>query len=128
MITVLVVLLSQVLGACHRSHAGDCAKAYYHDNCEGESLTMRQGSSRFVGHHWNDHISSVVVKKGCELLVFEHTNYEGGFTNFRGVKTSLRKHKTTSWFKTNHWNDMVSSWACKCYSCKWYEKWTANCL
>jgi len=116
MITVLLVLLSQVLGACHQSHAGDCAKAYYHDNCEGESLTMRQGRSRFVGHHWNDHISSVVVKKRCRLTVYEHHNYEGRASGFYGVKTSLRKYKAGM----THWNDRISSWTCKCYSWLWY--------
>jgi len=129
MITVLVVLLSQVLGACHRSHARDCAKVYYHDNCEGESLNIRQGSSRFVGHHWNDHISSLVVKKGCKLSVYEHHNKKGAKTDFGGVRNSLRKSTTINWskFKTSHWNDRISSLKCKCYSCRWYEKWNPYC-
>jgi len=127
MITVLVVVLSQVLGACHRSHAGNCARVYYHDNCEGESMHLGQGSSRFVGHHWNDHISSLVVKKGCTLFGYEHHKFQGSATAFKGVKTSLRKHKRHNWFKMEHWNDRISSWTCKCYSCKWYNSWTADC-
>jgi len=129
MITVLVVLLSQVLGACHRSHAGDCARVYYHTNCEGESMELRQGSSKFVGHHWNDHISSLVVKKGCKLSVFEHHNHLGaakGFSNKAGG--NLVNDKITIWGKTKRWNDQISSWRCKCYSkCKWYD-WSFYCL
>jgi len=122
MITVLVVLLSQVLGACHRSHAGDCARVYYHTNCEGESMELRQGSSKFVGHHWNDHISSLVVKKGCKLSVFEHHNHKGASTGFSGTATRLKNHKLFRWFKMTTWNDQISSWRCRCYSkCKWYN-------
>jgi len=126
MITVLLVVLSQVLGRCHQSHAGSCARVYFHDNCHGESKSLGQGGERYIGHHWNDQISSMVVKKGCVVYGYEHHHYKGGATNFRGKVTSLRKHKTYSWFRGSHWNDKISSWSCKCNPCKWYT-WNADC-
>jgi len=126
MITLLFIL-SQVLGGCHRSHAGNCARVYWHDNCEGDSMHIRPGSTRFVGHHWNDQVSSLVVKKGCRLTAWEHHNYQGGRTSFRGKVTSLRKYRTNRWFQTTHWNDRISSWECTCKSCKW-RNWSADCL
>jgi len=120
MITILVVVLSQVLGGCHRSHAGNCARVYFHDQCHGSSRSLGQGSERFVGHHWNDQISSLVVREGCEFIVYEHHNFEGKHWAFRDTKTRLRDVGTKNlWYKRHHWNDRISSWKCACKSKSW---------
>jgi len=119
---ILAVVLSQVLGGCHRSHADKCARVYFHDHCTGLSRSVGLENQRFIGHFWNDQVSSVVVRKGCQFHVYEHHNFKGRDLVFRGTKTRLRDiGRKVLWFKRNHWNDRISSWKCTCESTRLRE-------
>ena len=61
-----------------------------------------------IGNGWtinaNDQISSLIVRDGCILRAWEHSNQNGDYTDFEGYSP----------YVTNEWNDRISSIHCFC--------------
>lgn len=99
-----------------------CATLYEHANYGGAAYSIgeKQGSDigvimierrRWRGNlkgwsgrdrSWNDAISSVKVKKGCELVTYPHGGFQGKADKFHGD------------FRQVHPNDSISSIYCSC--------------
>ena len=117
MISLLILLLSQVLGRCHQSHAGSCARVYFHHNCHGPSRSVGNGAAvGNIGSFWNDQVSSIVVKNGCRLRAFEHFYFWGKEQIFGGKVSFLGHHIWNGRYGRRTWNDNISSWTCICKS------------
>jgi hypothetical protein len=56
-------------------------------------------NANLVSSGWNDKISSIMVGSGCEVKIFENTNFGGSNTII----------KTNTDFSGNWWNDKISS-------------------
>ena len=78
-------------------------------NFEGVSLPLgdnisklknKKFNERSLNKNWNDILSSIKVEKGNEIIMFEHSNYEGDSLIITGSESNL---------KDIGWNDRVSS-------------------
>jgi uncharacterized protein YraI len=73
---------------------------YEHFNYKGDSFCVESGEqANWVGDSWNDRISSVKVKGGAAVRVFEHANYAGAAATVRRSVPKL-----------NNFNDQISSY------------------
>ena len=82
----------------------DCL-AYQHRDFAGPTITQNSGGGwRYVGGSWNDNISSVRMRSGCRIVAYQHRDYQGDSTVFRG------DHR----YVGDLWNDQISSWKCSC--------------
>jgi Peptidase inhibitor family I36 len=82
----------------------DCI-GYEHRDFRGATITENAGRGwKYVGDRWNDKISSFRMRNGCRVIAYQHRDYKGDSTVFRG------DHK----FVGDLWNDQISSWKCMC--------------
>jgi hypothetical protein len=104
---LLIGALSLLMGGPQRSataqpyHSGCSATVYWDANFGGESWTLH-GSIPYVGDHWNDQISSIVVHRGYWVFFWD-INYGG---------EALRLGPGQYPFVGPHWNDQISSARC----------------
>ena len=91
-----------------------CARIYEHSHhitrssCWGHhhDIYSEERFSGAKGNWWNDRVSSVVVRPGCYLDVYEHTRFRGSSHRLRdGIHKNL---------PDIGWNDRISSWSCLC--------------
>lgn len=61
---------------------------YEHVNYQGASFCTSANSS-WVGQSWNDRVSSVKVKSGYKVQLYEHSNYGGRSITLSGDTSSL---------------------------------------
>jgi hypothetical protein len=82
----------------------DCL-AYLHRDFAGPAITQNAGRGwSYVGGSWNDKISSLRMRSGCRVVAYQHRDYQGDSTVFRG------DHR----YVGDLWNDQISSWKCSC--------------
>lgn len=80
-----------------------CARLFQHKNYGGSQLAAGPGHYPKLGP-WSDEISSLRVRKGCVLRVYEHTKFGGAQWKITGP---------VPWVG-NGWNDRISSFVCSC--------------
>lgn len=80
-----------------------------HLSCGGESFSAYNGETNMnVGDAWNDRISSVVVRPGCHLRLYEHHSLGGSMLALTEGTYRMMEHEMKTW------NDQVTSYACSC--------------
>jgi hypothetical protein len=73
---------------------------YEHFNYKGDSFCVKSGEdASWVGDAWNDRISSIKVKGGASVRIFEHADYQGAEATARRSVPQLNK-----------FNDQISSY------------------
>ncbi|HEV7277246.1 MAG TPA: SH3 domain-containing protein [Devosiaceae bacterium] len=73
---------------------------YEHFNYKGDSFCVDSGEeANWVGDGWNDRISSIKVKGGAAVRVYQHASYEGASATVRRSVPQL-----------NNFNDAISSY------------------
>ncbi len=78
---------------------------YEHINYQGRRETIRDGAElRAMPTGWNDIISSVQCRPGCELSAYEHVDYRGAQQRYRGDTA----------FVGPQWNDRISALRARC--------------
>ena len=87
-----------------------CARVCTNDvedaNFRGRSLEMGPDDAvDFGGGFWNDRVSSVLVRRGCTLVAYEHSGMRG-----RSIELNRRVRN----FGGSGWNDRISSAECYC--------------
>lgn len=76
-------------------------EVFWHINFGGKSWRTPLDYS-YVGDHWNDQISSIIVYGGTWVF-YEHINFGGAtLTLSQGFYPDIRKFQG--------WNDVISSW------------------
>ena len=107
MLTKLIVVLAggilttSLLPSAALAHPGCSATVYWDANFGGESRTLHHDVA-FVGQHWNDQISSIVVHSGRWVFY-----WDAGFSG-----ETLTATPGAYAFVGNHWNDQISSARC----------------
>ena len=99
-----------------------CARVYEHSHnvenlsCGGRHRDIHNGeNTHWVGRQWNDKVSSLVVRPGCRLDVYEHVHYKGRHKRFTGKEYRLKRYSWKGpWWSRSSWNDRISSWSCSC--------------
>ena len=62
---------------------GTCARVFIHDECQGRYLNVATKESfQELEKPFNDRISSMVVKSGCQITVWVHTKFQMSHINF----------------------------------------------
>lgn len=85
--------------------AGTCATMYLHIHFGGDRREVDDGAFvTWIGDLWNDEVSSVNVRPGCVLNVWEHIHFGGAHTAYQG---------SIPWVG-DWWNDRISSYTCSC--------------
>jgi hypothetical protein len=85
--------------------AGTCATMFLHIHFGGDRLEANAGAFvTWIGDLWNDEVSSVNVRPGCVLNVWEHIHFGGAHMAFQG---------SIPWVG-DWWNDRISSYTCSC--------------
>jgi hypothetical protein len=82
---------------------------YKHSNRRGKSFEGRLGKHKKIKRKWNDEISSVWVRGGCELVIFEHSHFGGRQLLLRG-KGRIGSTYNLAGFR---FNDQASSYILK---------------
>lgn len=77
---------------------------YEHASFAGRREDAGEGNIPFVGPQWNDQISSIQCRPGCEVQVFADANYSGATERYTG----------SVGFVGPFWNDRISSWRVTC--------------
>lgn len=84
---------------------GPACVAYEHVDFAGETLPLgRRTDTAFVGPRWNDRISSVECRPGCELIAYEHANFAGAQQRYSGRAGAFGPF----------WNDRISAVRVSC--------------
>jgi hypothetical protein len=82
----------------------DCL-GYLHRDFAGPAITQNSGRGwKYVGDRWNDQISSFRMRNGCRVVAYQHRDYKGESTVFRGDYR----------YVGDLWNDQISSFRCIC--------------
>merc|ERR1711962_155391 len=80
-------------------------------SCKGEYMeAYNQEEMPDLPSHWNNKISSLVVREGCTLDAYEHSNYHGGNKYF----TELHPNLNDEMIHFQDWNDEITSFLCDC--------------
>lgn len=90
-----------------RPDSGMCATMYWDSDYRGASLvaySFRDVAGMPPG--WNDKVSSINIRRGCELTLFQDSGFRGQAITVRDDIYNL---------KALGFNDKVSSYSCKCY-------------
>jgi len=74
------------------------------DNIKMDNLGDKTMTNVMSSVNANDQISSLIVRDGCILRAWEHSNQNGDYTDFEGYSP----------YVTNAWNDRISSIQCFC--------------
>lgn len=99
---VAVALLAVGLtSAPATAHPGCSATVFWDANFGGEARTLH-GDVAFVGHHWNDQISSIIVHRGHWIFY-----WDAGFSG-----ETLTASPGAYAYVGDHWNDQISSAQC----------------
>ena len=122
---VLLTLLLSI--SASTSFAGVCAKVYQGKDFSGAKMVLHHGDSirdlndYYLSRHsykdWDNRISSLKVKRGCTLSLYQYQNFgrdwghrvEGKkrvFTSRKGKKLAIRE--------LTRFNDLASSLECFC--------------
>jgi hypothetical protein len=105
-LTCLVVVLGALCAAPSARAAGHCATLYEDINFGGEHRDVDDGENvSWIGHLWNDQVSSMRVEPGCVLNAWEHVSFGGDEKTFLG---------SVPWVG-DPWNDRISSYTCSCH-------------
>lgn len=80
---------------------GCSATVYWDANFGGKSWTLHR-SIPFVGQHWNDQISSIVVHRGYWVFFWD--------ADYKGETLKLAPGRYP--YVGDHWNDQISSARC----------------
>ncbi|MDM8549572.1 peptidase inhibitor family I36 protein, partial [Desulfobacterales bacterium HSG2] len=88
-----------------RSTKDICCKFYEHANRKGEHLKGELEDRSYVGDRWNDKISSVWVRNGYTVTIYEHAHLEGKNQMLHGKPGGAVYNLTDTNF-----NDMTSSY------------------
>ena len=84
------------------ARAAGCEITVYWDaNFGGESWQTDRNEG-FVGSHWNDQISSIVISSGIWEFFWD-ADYRGEFMELRPGRYA---------YVGDHWNDQISSFRC----------------
>ncbi|MCP4105726.1 MAG: peptidase inhibitor family I36 protein [Desulfobacteraceae bacterium] len=78
---------------------------YEHTNKKGAYFHGKAGGEPFVKDNWNDKISSVWVREGYTVTIYEHSNFSGRKKLLKGRKGGTLYNLTDIGF-----NDMISSY------------------
>jgi hypothetical protein len=104
-LTIAAVVLTLMPGApftVSASAGPDCAATVFWDaNFGGEARELHH-SVAYVGDHWNDQISSIIVHRGHWIFFWD--------ANFQGEELRLRPGRYE--YVGDHWNDQISSARC----------------
>lgn len=94
-------------GASAQFYGGAACVLFEHANFRGRALEMGPDDAvNFRGRQfWNDRVSSVVVRRGCTLVAYEHSGRRG-----RSIELNRRVRD----FGGSGWNDRISSAECYC--------------
>lgn len=84
--------------------AGTCATLYEDINFGGDRREVDADNLSWIGRPWNDQVSSMEVRHGCVLNVYEHANFGGAHETLLG---------SVPWVG-DWWNDRISSYTCTC--------------
>jgi hypothetical protein len=107
----LVILTAVVSALCAGSaNAYDNEPAcimFEHANFGGRALEMESDDSVSFSRNqfWNDRVSSVMVRRGCTLVAYEHGRMGG-----ESIEISRRIRS----LDRGGWNDRISSAECVC--------------
>ncbi|KAM9323932.1 syncollin-like [Gastrophryne carolinensis] len=125
-VCILPLLVSLALAACPqpadlKDDEGNklCARlymdsnVYYEDCCAGEFLNVKSGDDfPYIDSNFDNHISSLVVGTRCELTVWSRKAKDGNSKKFAaGSYPRLKEVKRGLFFD---WNNVISSYYCKC--------------
>ena len=98
-----------------------CARVYEHSHTDkyfscggGDRDIANEEYNSNIGGHWNEKVSSIVVRPGCSLKVYEHDKYQGRNKEFTGTVNRLKDYSWKQGWSTKSWNDRITSWICKC--------------
>ncbi|MDM8549571.1 peptidase inhibitor family I36 protein [Desulfobacterales bacterium HSG2] len=91
-----------------RSAKDICCKFYEHANRKGKHLKGELENRDYVGDSWNDKISSVWVRNGYTVTIYEHAHFEGKSQTLQGKPGGAVYNLTDTNF-----NDMTSSYKVK---------------
>ena len=101
---VALVLAGSGLGlAVSAAQAEWACTAYEHRDYGGASRGLA-ANHRSGQTQMNDKISSFKIVQGCRVVAYEHANFSGPNAVWRGDVP----------FIGANWNDLISSWECKC--------------
>jgi len=107
-LVILTALASTIfVGSAAAQVYGEAACVLFEDaNFRGRSLEMGPDDAvDFGGGFWNDRVSSVLVRRGCTLVAYEHSG-------MRGRSTELNRRVRN--FGGSGWSDRISSAECYC--------------
>jgi hypothetical protein len=82
-------------------YSGSSATVFWDADFRGQAWTLH-GSIPYVGDHWNDRISSIVVHRGVWVFYWDD--------DFRGERLRLGPGEYA--YVGDHWNDQISSARC----------------
>ncbi|AZO12389.1 MULTISPECIES: beta/gamma crystallin-related protein [unclassified Mesorhizobium] len=106
---ILTAVASTIFaGTASAQFYGEAACVLFeHANFRGRSFEMGPDDAVNFrrGQFWNDRISSVLVRRGCTLVAYEHTGMRGG---------SIELNRRVRDFGGTGWNDRISSAECYC--------------
>ncbi|MCP4353421.1 MAG: hypothetical protein GY795_48855, partial [Desulfobacterales bacterium] len=87
------------------SYNGNYSVFYEHTNKKGAYFYGKTEGDPFVGDNWNDKISSVWVRDGYTVTIYEHSDFSGRRKILQGRKGGTLYNLTDIGF-----NDMISSY------------------
>jgi hypothetical protein len=89
----------------HVEALGSCATLFENINFGGDRREVDDGAFvPWIGGPWNDQVSSIRVRSGCDLNAYENIDFGGAHKTFAGV---------VPWVGDT-WNDIISSYTCRC--------------
>jgi len=101
-------LLSLSTTVCSQAfaHGTVCAVMYEDSNYSNHAYIIwgLNANSTYVGDSWNDKVSSVYVAPGCQLTLYQDSNYQG----------LPQTYTQSAAFVGSEFNDKASSFKCTC--------------
>ncbi|XP_017208341.2 syncollin-like [Danio rerio] len=86
---------------------------YYDESCTGSFLNVYPDEDTpIMPKTWENHVSSLVVRRGCSLTVWSKSKKKGNKRKFlAGVVYHLKEVKRGLF---GNWNDAISGFYCTC--------------
>lgn len=124
---VLLIALSlvSVSAFAYPHHHDDgvnvCAYAYEAPRYQGEILTVTEGTFKSNLHHvrkadgegWNNSISSIYVKPGCQLVGFQYDNFGRHYRTGQRIGAS-QVYTHGGYEYLGYMDNLISSFTCHC--------------